>query len=650
MLRTGCSSLADPASYRPTPGSIPDAPGVYRFRDDRGQVIYVGKAKSLRSRLSSYFHDVSGLNPRTATMVTTAASVDWVVVGTEVEALQLEYAWIKEYDPRFNVRYRDDKSYPYLAITVGEEFPRVTVMRGQRHRGHRYFGPYTHAWAIRETVDLLLRVFPMRSCSAGTFRQARASGRPCLLADIGKCAAPCVGRIGVEEHRAIALDFASFMAGTGRDVIAELTSQMQRASDDLDFERAARLRDDIAALGKALEKSAVVLDDATDADVVAIVDEPLQASVQVFHVRGGRIRGQRGFVVDKPEPGDAAHMMARFLEQFYGAGEAGGQEIPREILVSVAPEDASVVEEWLSERRGTRVEIRVPMRGDKRALMQTVERNAQEALTMHMVRRTSDLTSRSVALSDIQDALGLAEVPLRIECVDVSNLQGSEIVASLVVFEDGLARKSDYRRYVIRDMDQADDPRAIAQVVQRRFRHVIESPDASADLGEETEVGDGTPAAGRFAYPPSLLVVDGGPPQVAAAAAALDELGVTLPVCGLAKRLEEVWLPGQEEPIILSRTSEGLFLLQRIRDEAHRVAITHHRQRRSRAMLESALDEVPGVGPRRRTDLLRYFGSVTRLRAASVEQISEVPGIGPVMAAQIHAALHPAVPTSSGAD
>lgn len=631
-------------AYRPAPGSIPEAPGVYRFRDARGQVLYVGKAKNLRSRLSSYFQDPAVLNPRTATMVRTADGVDWVVVDSEIEALQLEYAWIKEYDPRFNVRYRDDKSYPYLAITLGEEFPRVTVMRGQRRPGHRYFGPYTHAWAIRETVDLLLRVFPMRSCSAGTFRQARATGRPCLLADIGKCAAPCVGRVDVADHRAIAVDFAEFMAGTGRDVIAELTLQMREASAAQDYERAARLRDNVAALATVLDKSAVVLPDSTDADVIAVDDEELQASVQIFHVRGGRIRGQRGFVVDKPEPAEASAMMARLIEQFYGStGDSAAQDVPREILVNVAPDDRETLSSWLTQRRGSSVDLRTPARGDKRLLMDTVERNARESLALHKTKRARDLLTRGEALQQIQSALMLRESPLRIECIDVSNLQGNHIVASLVVFEDGLPRTSDYRHYIVRDMDQADDPRAIAHVVQRRFRHVRDQDQPPSDEGVQSPPG-------RFAYPPSLLVVDGGAPQVAAAAEALRALGVTLPVCGLAKRMEEVWLPGEPDPVILSRTSEGLYLLQRIRDEAHRVAITHHRKRRSSALLESALDDLAGVGPARRSALMRHFGSLARLSAASPEEIAAVEGIGEVLAEQIHRALRAQPAPSRAAD
>lgn len=616
---------------------------MYRFRDARGQVIYVGKAKNLRSRLSSYFQDPSVLNPRTASMVTTADAVDWVVVDSEIEALQLEYAWIKEYDPRFNVRYRDDKSYPYLAITLGEEFPRVTVMRGQRRPGHRYFGPYAHAWAIRETVDLLLRVFPMRSCSAGTFRHARATGRPCLLADIGKCAAPCVGRVDVEDHRAIAVDFAEFMAGTGRDVISELTAQMREASAAQDYERAARLRDNVAALSTVLDKSAVVLPDSTDADVIAIEDEELQASVQIFHVRGGRIRGQRGFIVDKPEPVGASAMMTRLIEQFYGStGDSPVQDVPREVLVNIGPDDRDTLTSWLMQRRGGSVDLRTPARGDKRLLMDTVERNARESLALHKTKRARDLITRSEALNQIQIALALPEPPLRIECIDVSNLQGENIVASLVVFEDGLPRTSDYRNYILRGMDQADDPRAIAQVVQRRFRHLQEQEPTTSD--------EGASHPGRFAYPPSLLVVDGGAPQVAAAAQALAEMGLLLPVCGLAKRLEEVWLPGQDDPVILSRTSEALYLLQRIRDEAHRVAITHHRKRRSSALLESALDDLAGVGPARRAALMRHFGSVARLSAASPAEIADVAGIGEVLAAQIHQALHPQTQPSSAAD
>ena len=641
--------MASPTSYRPSPGSIPTGPGVYRFRDSRGRVIYVGKAKNLRARLSSYFQDVSNLHPRTASMVTTGASVEWTVVGTEVEALQLEYSWIKEFDPRFNVKYRDDKSYPWLAVTVGEEFPRVMVGRGAKKRGTRYFGPYSHAWAIRETVDLLLRVFPMRSCSNGVFKRSSQVGRPCLLGYIDKCAAPCVGNVSAEEHRAIVDDFCDFMAGNTNAFVKRLERQMYAASEELDFERAARLRDDLGALNRALEKQAVVLGDGTDADVVALAEDPLEVAVQIFHVLGGRIRGQRGWVADRTDDGQTPELVHDFLLQLYG-GE--GDQVPREILVPAVPPDVDVLEELLSEQRGSRVSIRVPQRGDKRALQETVAANAKQSLALHKTKRASDLTTRNRALEEIQQALGLDEVPLRIECYDVSNLQGTEVVASMVVFEDGLPRKSEYRRFVIRGERAADgsvaevtqnDVAHMHQVVTRRFRRLLDEQASSVERTADAGPMLVDPETGRprkFAYAPGLVVVDGGPPQVAAARTALAELGIhDIPVCGLAKRLEEVWLPEEEDPVIFARTSEGLYLLQRIRDEAHRFAITHHRSRRSKTMVESLLDDVPGLGEVRRRSLLKHFGSLKKLRAAEVVEIAQVPGIGPATAAAIKDAV-----------
>ncbi|HEY4315733.1 MAG TPA: excinuclease ABC subunit UvrC [Actinomycetes bacterium] len=667
--------MADPASYRPSPGSIPDAPGVYRFRDDQGRVIYVGKARSLRSRLSSYFQDLSNLHARTQTMVTTASAVEWTVVSTEVEALQLEYSWIKEFDPRFNIRYRDDKSYPSLAVTLNEEFPRLQVMRGAKRKGVRYFGPYSHAWAIRETLDLLLRVFPARTCSAGVFKRAGQVGRPCLLGYIGKCSAPCVGRVSAEEHRRIVEDFCDFMAGQTSTYLRRLDKDMHIAAANQEYERAARLRDDIKALERAVEKQSVVLGDGTDADVVAFAEDPLEAAVQVFYVRGGRVRGQRGWVVDKVEDLTTGDLVEHFVQQVYGGAdpserEAGwGETVPREVLVPALPPDSEAVQEWLSGLRGSRVDLRVPQRGDKRALMETVGRNAAQSLALHKTRRGSDLTSRSVALQELQDALGLVEAPLRIECFDVSHLQESDVVASMVVFEDGLARKSEYRRFVVKGYAGRGDVASIYEVVSRRFRRYVEE---RAETGEvdgvdrADELADGgqpgvpqgiDPETGRprrFAYPPNLVVVDGGAPQVAAAQRALDELGVDdVALCGLAKRLEEVWLPNESHPVLLPRTSEGLYLLQRVRDEAHRFAITHHRNRRSRSMTASALDGIPGLGETRRKALLRHFGSLRRLSAAGVDEVAEVSGIGPQTAQAVVDALaarrpEPAVNTATG--
>jgi excinuclease ABC subunit C len=650
--------VADPSTYRPAPGTIPDAPGVYRFRDATDRVVYVGKAKSLRSRVNSYFSDP--LHPRTQQMVNTAASVDWVTVGTEVEALQLEYAWIKEYDPRFNVKYRDDKSYPYLAVTLDEEFPRLQVMRGAKRKGVRYFGPYSHAWAIRETLDLLLRVFPARTCSAGVFRRAGQIGRPCLLGDIGKCAAPCVGRVDAEQHRRIVDDFCDFMAGRTDHLIRRLEREMRQASRELEFERAARLRDDLAAVRRAMEKQAVVLGDGTDADVVAFADDALEAAVQVFHVRGGRVRGQRGWVVEKTEELSTGDLVHHFCRQVYGEAS----DVPRELLVPELPMDAEALADWLSERRGGRVVLRVPRRGDKKALLATVARNAGEALTGHKLRRAGDLTARGQALEEIAEALGMDTAPLRVECYDVSQMQGTDVVASMVVFEDGLPRKGEYRRFSVRGEDK-DDLAALSEVLRRRFARYLQARAETGELGDELAAPPGGEERGsqpdrpgvdpetgrprRFAYPPQLVVVDGGAPQVAAASSVLAGLGITdITVCGLAKRLEEVWLPQQEYPLILPRQSEGLYLLQRIRDEAHRFAIAFHRQRRSARMTASGLDAIPGLGEVRRKALLRRFGSVKKLAAATPDEIATVPGIGPRTAAAITAALSPAESAPAG--
>ncbi|MCK0175248.1 MULTISPECIES: excinuclease ABC subunit UvrC [Mycobacteriaceae] len=650
--------MPDPATYRPAPGSIPVQPGVYRFRDPHGRVIYVGKAKSLRSRLNSYFADISGLAPRTRQMVMTAGSVEWTVVNTEVEALQLEYNWIKEFDPRFNIRYRDDKSYPVLAVTLNEEYPRLKVYRGPRKKGVRYFGPYSHAWAIRETVDLLTRVFPARTCSNGVFKRHSQIERPCLLGYIDKCSAPCVGRVTAEEHRKIVLDFCDFLAGKTDRLARDLEQQMTEAAEQLDFERAARLRDDIGALKRALEKQAVVFGDGTDADVVAFAADDLEAAVQVFHVRGGRVRGQRGWIVEKSgEPGDSGEgqLVEQFLTQFYGeqaelagAGDGGGavdgdeatNPVPRQVLVPCLPDNADELTTWLSTLRGSRVALRVAQRGDKKALAETVRRNAQDALAQHKLKRAGDFTARTAALQSIQDALGLADAPLRIECVDISHVQGTDVVASLVVFEDGLPRKSDYRHYAIREAagdGRSDDVASIAEVTRRRFYRHLHDTQHPTELSPEGR-------SRKFAYPPNLFVVDGGAPQVNAAQAVLDDLGISdVAVIGLAKRLEEVWVPSGSDlgpdPVILPRNSEGLYLLQRVRDEAHRFAIAYHRSKRSKRMTASALDSVRGLGEHRRKALVTHFGSVARLKEASVEDITAVPGIGVATARAVLEAL-----------
>lgn len=694
--------MADPSSYRPKPGQIPDSPGVYKFRDEHRRVIYVGKAKSLRQRLASYFQDLAGLHPRTRTMVTTAASVEWTVVSTEVEALQLEYSWIKEFDPRFNVKYRDDKSYPYLAVTLNEEFPRVQVMRGQKKKGVRYFGPYAHAWAIRETVDLMLRVFPVRTCSAGVFRNAERTGRPCLLGYIGKCSAPCVGRVGPEEHRELADEFCDFMAGRTGTYLRRLEKDMMLAAEDMEYERAARLRDDIGALKRAMEKNAVVLADATDADLIAVAEDELEAAVQIFHVRGGRVRGQRGWVTDKVEAVDTAGLVEHALQQLYG--DESGDAVPKEVLVPALPEDLDAVTQWLSGRRGSQVSLRIPQRGDKKALMETVGRNAQQALVLHKTKRASDLTTRSRALEEIAEALGLDTAPLRIECFDISHLQGEDVVASMVVFEDGLPRKSEYRRFQIRGFEGQDDVRSMHEVISRRFKRYLAERERTGEWA--VEEADGTDAPGatigldgsgaatgtdvpgattgpdgpgagsgpdrsgagggpglsgevpagpaeetgrprKFAYPPQLVVVDGGRPQVAAARRALDELGIDdVAVCGLAKRLEEVWLPDEEDPVVLPRTSEGLYLLQRVRDTAHDFAIRYQRSKRTKRIRTSPLDAVPGLGDTRKQALIKHFGSVKRLRQATIEQICEVPGLGRKTAEAVAVALAQAAPAA----
>ncbi|MEU1046229.1 excinuclease ABC subunit UvrC [Streptomyces sp. NPDC005897] len=671
--------MADPSSYRPRPGEIPDSPGVYRFRDEHRRVIYVGKAKSLRQRLANYFQDLANLHPRTRTMVTTAASVEWTVVSTEVEALQLEYSWIKEYDPRFNVKYRDDKSYPYLAVTMNEEFPRVQVMRGQKKKGVRYFGPYGHAWAIRDTVDLLLRVFPVRTCSAGVFKNAARTGRPCLLGYIGKCSAPCVGRITPDDHWDLADEFCDFMAGRTGTYLRRLERQMAEAAEDMEYERAARLRDDIGALKKAMEKSAVVLADATDADLIAVAEDELEAAVQIFHVRGGRVRGQRGWVTDKVEEITTGALVEHALQQLYG--EESGDAVPKEVLVPALPDPVEPVQQWLTERRGSGVSLRIPQRGDKKALMETVQRNAQQALVLHKTKRASDLTTRSRALEEIAEALDLDSAPLRIECYDISHLQGDDVVASMVVFEDGLARKSEYRRFQIKGFEGQDDVRSMHEVITRRFRRYLAEKEKTGEWADGEGLTDGdrqTDGAGgadgvdgagvaddtaaltdgpalkdddgrpkRFAYPPQLVVVDGGQPQVAAAQRALDDLGIDdIAVCGLAKRLEEVWLPREDDPVVLPRTSEGLYLLQRVRDEAHRFAITYQRAKRAKRFRSSPLDDVPGLGETRKQALIKHFGSVKKLRSATIDQICEVPGIGRKTAETVAVALARAAPAA----
>jgi len=622
--------VTHPASYRPEPGSIPESSGVYRFKDQDDVVIYVGKALNLRSRLNSYFADLATLHPRTYAMVNSAAKVDWVTVNNEVEALQVEYSWIKEYDPRFNVRYRDDKSYPYLAVTMNEEFPRVQVMRGAKKPGIKYFGPYAHAWAIRETVDQLLRVFPMRSCSKGVFLRHQRMARTCLLGDIGRCAAPCVGRVDEAAHRQIAEELCRFLGGRTEKFVREIERAMGDAAAKQDYETAARLRDDLAALRRALARSAVVLPDDTDADVIGMFADELEVSLQVFHIRGGRVTGQRSFIVERTIDGGEDELVEQFITQLYGdqgvdQGNEGDQSneqersvVPQNVIVSHLPPNTDVLAEWLSVLRQGRVRIAVPVRGAKRDLLATVQQNAQESLTIHKLRRAGDLTVRSQAMQQLQDYLGLADAPLRIECIDISGHQGTNLTASIVVFEDAAAAKSEYRKYAIADYQ--DDLASMREAVTRRFARLAPG-------------GSGDDEVSRRRYRPGLLVVDGGEPQVNAAAEALADLGIDfIAVCGLAKRLEEVWLPGDRDPVILPRRSEGLYLLQRVRDEAHRFAVAYHRQRRAKAAKASVLDEIPGLGPTRRKALLKEFGSVKRIRHASVEEVAAVPGIGQKLA------------------
>ena len=648
-------------AYKPKAGEIPTNPGVYRFRDGDGRVLYVGKAKNLRARLSNYFAPLHTLHERTRRMVTTAASVEWTVVATDVDSLQLEYQWIKEFDPPFNVRYRDDKSYPFMAITLGDEAPRVIVTRNPRIKGAKYFGPYPKVWAVHDTIDLMIKVFPIRTCSDSSDMKAMQSGRPCFPGQIGRCGGPCSMKVTIEEHRAIVDDFVAFMSGGDQRFTKELTARMREASAAMDYEAAAVYRDRLQAIDAVLNKSALVLAADTDADLFGIAEDELAATVQHFVIRGGRVRGVRATTIEKELDISGADLVDQVLQRTYGA--AAGADIPRQVLVPTLPEDTTELEEWLRERRGRNVSIQVAQRGGKADLMRTATLNAQQALMLHRTRRTSDYVARTQALTDLQEALDLADAPLRIECFDVSHLGGTNVVASMVVFEDGLPRKDQYRSFKVEET--TDDTDSLYQVLTRRLAYV-DRGDPQAGSATAGEPGGASGPVGpteseallsadalrqaqepvvtekrrpRFAYRPQLLVVDGGKPQVEAAARALRDAGHDdIALCGIAKRLEEVWLPGEDFPVILPRTSEALYLLQRLRDEAHRFAITHQRRRRRRD-IQSVLAEVPGLGDARIKALLRHFGSVAALKRATPEEITELPGVGPKLAASIHAHL-----------
>ena len=616
--------MADPASYRPP--EIPEDPGVYRFYDAKDKVIYVGKAKNLKNRLSSYFG--SNLAQKTYRMVNEAVRVDWTIVKTELEALALEFSWIKQYHPTYNVQFKDDKSYPYLAISIEDEYPRIFITRKEKRPGLKYFGPYTNAWALRNTYEVLLKVFPVRSCSVGNFQRAQRSKRQCLLGDIGKCAAPCVGWVSPEEHKEIAVKLNDFMESGMEDLLPTMRHEMELAASREEFERAARLRDQIESFEKAQKSTQGNLSDDLDGDFIAIHEEGFHAAGSIFMVRRGSIKGSRSWIVDQERTLEGEDQWASLLFSIYGDGAT---EIPSIIHMNQEPADSQALTLWLSSLSGNKVTIKVPQRGEKVELLDTVDRNAHYALIQFLSKRANDAAVSGKALIELEEILELPRTPLRIECFDISNISGTTVVASMVVFEDGIAKKSEYRRFIIDTTEATDDTRAMNQVITRRLKRLL--ADRKVDQSEVNESGG---RLGKFSYPPQLIVVDGGAPQVAAAARALAELGVTdIALCGLAKRLEEVWLPHSHDPLILPRTSEGMYLLQRIRDEAHRFAITFHRSRRSKVMLESVLDDIPQLGSARRAALLDRFGSVAAIRKANVEDIAATPGIGSKIASII---------------
>ena len=623
---------------RPPTSSIPDAPGSYQFFDADGRVLYVGKAKSLRHRLTNYWADPAALAPRTAQMMAQAERVEWVVVGTEVDALILEHSLIQAHKPRFNSRLKDDKSYPWLAVTVSDEWPRPVVFRGRKRKGVRYFGPYGHVGALRETLDLLLRSFPIRTCSDTKFKRHARLGRPCLLYDIERCSGPCVGAVEPERYAQMVEDLMGFLSGETTPVVARLRAEMEEASDDLEFERAARLRDRLVAVHKAAETQQMVSEQAEDLDLIGIADDDFEAAIQVFHVRRGRVVGRSGSVADKVEDLTPEQFMGRVLQELYGTP---GAEVPRRVLVPVLPDSPDVVTAWLSGLRGGPVRLGIPQRGEKRALHETVTRNAAEDLTRHRLRRSADHNARSRALTELEAALGLSRSPLRIECFDMSHLQGTDYVGSMVVFEDGLAKKSDYRRFVVKSVGGNDDYAAMEEVLTRRFANLLTERAESRTRHDSATVDDLTErrmaARKRFAYPPQLLLLDGGKGQLAVGVRVLETLGLSdeIEIASLAKQFEEVFRPGSGEPIRIPRGSEALYLLQRVRDEAHRFAITFHRERRGRRMTASLLDDVPGLGPARKKRLLATFGSVRALRAATPEELAALSWLPDTVAAAL---------------